>query len=323
MESMKFSFRDGGAQIFLERLKGALVQKKWLLQSAPPIPRTGTPGPNGFATPPPPKNVGIAGLERRGQELRKQNEVVIGNAFEDLSALMASAKEIIALAEALAQQTRSTSSDGDNTSSQTNEATALLSQLNLSTTRDMLGGSGSGTSSNSLYLTELSRQLAEYLTDDATGILKHEGGIISLVDLWAVFNRARGGVELVSPTDFFEAAQLFEKLKLPIRLRKFKSGLLVVQGRDRTDERTIKALLAWLAGRRAVPPETTTPWDWALWGGGVTALEVAERFRWSVGVANEELEMAEEAGALCREVSVEGVRFWENRLVLPPDVGST
>lgn len=317
MESMKFSFRAGGEKIFHERLKGALIQRKWLLQSAPPIPRVNTPGPNGTQTPPPQKNVGIAGLERRGQELRKNNEIVIGNAFEDLSALMASAKEIIALAEALALQTRS-AVDPDNP--QIGEATALLSQLNLTTTRDMLGGSAGSGGSNSLYLTELSRQLAEFLTDDATGVLKHEGGIISLVDLWAVFNRARGGVELVSPTDFFDATQLFDKLKLPVRLRTFKSGLLVVQGRDRTDEKTIKALLGWLADRRAVPPERAMAWDWALWGCGVTALEVAERFHWSVGVANEELEMAEEAGALCREVGVEGVRFWENMLVVPPEI---
>jgi ESCRT-II complex subunit VPS36 len=44
----------------------------------------------------------------------------------------------------------------------------------------------------------------------------------------------------------------------------------------------------------------------------VTAKETAERFGWSVGVATEELEMAEERGALCREQGLDGVRFWEN-----------
>jgi hypothetical protein len=33
--------------------------------------------------------------------------------------------------------------------------------------------------------------LAEYLTDDRKGILQREGGIMSLIDLWAVFNRSR------------------------------------------------------------------------------------------------------------------------------------
>jgi len=314
-ESVKFSFRAGGEKIFLERLKGAITQRKWLLHSAPPPPKRDSLG--GVEVQPQQRAIGIAGLERRGIELRKNNEVVIGNAFEDLAALMASAKEIIALAETFASQTRSSTPNPDGTAASPSpsapDTTALLSQLNLTTTKDMLASNGSG--SNALYLAELSRSLAEFLTDDTKSILKSAHGTLSLVDLWATFNRARGGVELVSPTDFKAAADLFDKLKLPVRLRKFKSGLLVVQGRDRTDEKTTREIVAWLGDLRAVPPDREESWEWSSWGRGVTALEAAERFGWSVGVAGEELEMAEERGALCREVGLEGVKFWENWLV--------
>ena len=163
-----------------------------------------------------------------------------------------------------------------------------------------------------MYLSELARNLAEFLTDDSRGILRRAGGIMSLVDLWAVFNRARGGVELVSPADFEKAAVLWEKLGLPVRLRTFKSGVKVVQGRDRTDETTIRALLAWMKDLHEFPPDREVAWDWRQWGRGVTARDVAERFGWSIGVAEEELEMAEEKGALCREEGIEGLRFWEN-----------
>lgn len=318
IECIRFSFRTGGEKIFFERLKNALVQRKWLLQSAPPIPKprpasgafddaySGTAGPS-LSDPERNKVVGIAGLERRGLEQRKNNEAMIGSAFEDLEALMTSAKEIIALAEQFASQANL----GTNGNS---EASALASQsasaLGLVTTKDMLGSG-----SESLYVSELSRNLAEWLTDDTRGILKKEGGIMTLVDLWAVFNRARGGVELVSPSDFEKAARMWDKLKLPIRLRQFKSGLLVVQGRDRTDEKTISSLLAWLEELHNEPPPTDVSWDWQQYGRGVTAQETAERFGWSVGVATEELEMAEEAGALCREQGLDGVRFWENWLV--------
>ncbi|KAF2113388.1 EAP30/Vps36 family-domain-containing protein [Lophiotrema nucula] len=328
IESIKFSFRGGGEKIFYERLKNALVQRKWLLQSAPPIPK---PRPasgsfeDGYASTSDRaavdsgrnRIVGIAGLERRGLEQRRNNEAVIGGAFEDLEALMTSAKEIIALAESFASQ----ANIGANGSS---EASALASQsaaaLGLVTTKDMLG---SGSGSESLYVSELSRNLAEWLTDDTSGILKREGGIMTLVDLWAVFNRARGGVELVSPADFEKAARMWDKLKLPVRLRKFKSGLLVVQGRDRTDEKTIASLLAWLRELHNYPPETGASWDWRTYGRGVTAQETAERFGWSVGVATEELEMAEESGALCREQGLDGLRFWENWLVKLPTCTST
>ena len=105
-DSVKISFRGGGDKIFHERLKGAMTQRKWLLQNAPPAPRAGGrmadeaggnggpgEGSGGRA-----KTAGIAGLEQLGLNMRKNNELLIGSAFEDLEALMSSAKEVIALA---------------------------------------------------------------------------------------------------------------------------------------------------------------------------------------------------------------------------------
>ena len=316
VEIIKFSFRSGGEKIFYERLKGAMTQRKWLLQNAPPIPRPHQPPntTNLMLDGQPesrPKTVGIAGLERRGLDLRKDNETVIGSAFEDLEALMVSAKEIVALAEKFAHESPDKSSEGD----------ALLAEsataLGMVTTKDMLG---SNTGSETLYLSELSRNVAEYLTDDAKGILKKEGGIISLVDLWAVFNRTRGGVELVSPADFEKAARLWDKLSLPVRLRQFRNGLLVVQRHDWTDEKTIAQLLGWLQELRMIPPESGPVWDWSIFGRGVTAQEAAVHFGWSIGVATEELDMAEERGVLCREEGVEGIKYWENWFVDRGDI---
>ncbi|KAJ5543106.1 hypothetical protein N7461_009109 [Penicillium sp. DV-2018c] len=319
-DCIKFSFRAGGDKIFYERLKGALVQRKWLLRDAPPVPPPSQASPSPGVSSAPVESllspvqrhsgVGIAGLERRGLETRRMNEMVIGNAFEDLEALMASAKQIVALAETLARESGITTHEGSS------ETSAVLSQsaaaLGMVTTKDMLS-SGHG----SLYLSELARDLAEYLTDDRKGILQREGGIMSLIDLWAIFNRSRNGVELVSPSDFQKAAELWEKLKLPVRLRRFKSGLLVVQRSDWSDEKTIAKLQSWMDELRQIPPEVSVPWDWSLFGRAVTAQEVAHQFKWSVGVAAEELEMAEDRGFLCREEGIEGLRFWRNYISSP------
>lgn len=309
-EVVKVSFRGGGDKIFHERLKGAMTQRKWLLHGAPPIPKSSRAGDESPSTPSSEgegraqrKAAGIAALEQRGLDMRKNNELMIGDAFEDLESLMASAKEIVALAEQFARQG---SGLGGNAAL---EASALVNQLGLVTTKDIVGG---GSSSETLYLSELSRNLAEFLTDDARGVLKKAGGIISLVDLWATFNRARGGVELVSPRDLEKAAMMWEKLKLPVRLRKFKSGVMVVQSHDRTDETTIAALLSWLNDLHEFPPEKEVPWDWHEFGLGVTAQDAAQRFGWSIGVAEEELEMAEERGVVCREEGIEGLKFWKN-----------
>lgn len=322
LESVKISFRGGGEKIFYERLKGSMTQRKWLLQGAPPIPKTSSNGlgvgsgsgggagggvGSGGGQPERVKIAGIAGLEQRGQSMRKNNEIVIGNAFEDLEALMASAKDIVALAETFARQVKG--AGGASSGSENALLAESASQLGLIATKDIVGSGGSG---DSLYQSELARTLAEFLTDDARGVLRKAGGIISLVDLWAMFNRLRGGVELVSPADFEKAVNLWDKLGLPVRLRTFKSGVKVVQGRDRTDETTIRALLAWMQDLHNLPPDREVAWDWREFGRGVTARDAAERFGWSIGVAEEELEMAEERGVLCREEGIEGLKFWEN-----------
>lgn len=314
-ESVKISFRAGGSgdKIFYERLKGSMTQRKWLLQGAPPAPKAGrvadeapSNDTNGGTPERRSKTAGIAGLEQLGLNMRKNNELLIGSAFEDLEALMSSAKEVVALAERFARQ----ANNGQGSTSA--EENAILaesaSQLGLITTKDIVGGG----SSESLYLSELARNLAEFLTDDSRGVLKKAGGIITLVDLWAMFNRARGGVELVSPADFEKAARLWSKLKLPVRLRTFRSGVMVVQGRDRTDSITVKAILSWLQDLHEFPPERDVAWEWREFGRGVTAQEAAERFGWSLGVAEEELLMAEERGELCREEGLEGLKFWVN-----------
>lgn len=317
IETIKFSFRAGGAKTFSERLDGALVQRKWLLQSAPPVPNTQTPPQSGgFMTSsdglpqaaPPKRIVGIAGLEQRGATLRQNNQAVIGTAFEDLEALMTSAKEVIQMAEQFARQSNG-SADGETRKLISDSASAL----GLVTTKDMLG---TGSSAEQLYVTELSRDLAEFLTDDRKGILRKEGGIMSLVDLWQVFNRTRNGIELVSPLDFEKAANMWDSLRLPIRLRRFRSGLLVVQERNRTDEKTIASLLAWLREPQYNFPPAEDDRLGQMFGRGVTAQETAERFGWSVGVATEELEMAEETGSICRDQCLDGVRFWDNHFMV-------
>ena len=79
-------------------------------------------------------------------------------------------------------------------------------------------------SAGSLYHSQLSRQLADWLPKP----LAHFGGMLALTDVYCFFNRARG-TEMISPEDLYRACVLFEELQLPVRLRKFDSGVLVVQ----------------------------------------------------------------------------------------------
>lgn len=308
--SIKFSFRAGGDKVFFEKLKGAMVQRKWLATYAPPVPKPldnirrsepSSPTSSGFESRGSPRSsgVGIAGLEQRGLQTRKNNELVIGTAFEDLEALMALDKEVVALAQKIAREFGEDANILDSDLADSTEPRMVA-------TRDMLSST-----SEKLYISELARNLAEYVMDERRGLLRKNGGTMSLVDLWATFNRTQDGVQLVSPSDFHKAASQWSVLGLPVRLRQFKSGLLAVQRSDTSDERTVEQIKKWLDSLRASPPENPG-WDWAHYGCGVTAQDAAKRFGWSLGIASEELEMAEERGALCRDQSIEGLMFWLN-----------
>lgn len=220
---------------------------------------------------------------------------MLTTAFSDLESLMASAKEILALAESMSEKNNE------------NAAEIILREQTMS--REHFG---SGSSAEMGYLKQLARMLADYLTNDAIGALRESGGIMNLVDLYAKWSKSNEGIDSASPDDFAKAARLWETLGLPVRLRTFRNGVIVVQSRDQTDERTISQLLAWLSSFKTIPPDEEVAWDWKTFGRGVSAIDVANKFGWTVGVAIEELEMAEERGILVRDESIEGLKFWEN-----------
>jgi len=68
---------------------------------------------------------------------------------------------------------------------------------------------------------------------------------------------------------------MFPRLRLPVRLKTFKSGLIVVMDSSSTEEVIERNLLRYIV---------------SLDNGG-TALEVGTKFNWSVGVATEILQV--------------------------------
>ena len=78
---------------------------------------------------------------------------------------------------------------------------------------------------------------------------------------------------MVSPTDLAKACSMFPKLRLPVRVKTFKSGLIVLMDSSATEEVIERNLLRCATER------------------GVTALEVGGKFNWSVGVAMELLQV--------------------------------
>lgn len=280
----RLSFRSGGDKMFLDKLRRMVAEQAWL-RAAPAVETLRLHESSDSRH----KGAGISALQNREEVIRFRHANTMSGAFEDLEGLMSRAKEMIALAESFSQRIAAAPA-----SSGTSEARSLISESNATlglssqiVTKNSMGKSG-------VFHEELARQITDFLED---GRLRKEGGAITLVDLYALYNRARKG-DLISPDDLYIACQQFDTLKLPIRLRKFKSGILVVQDRSRTDVSTQRSVLSWVQARTL----------------GVSALDAADRFGWSIGVAKEELEMVEEHGDIARDVGVQGIRFYENEI---------
>uniref|UniRef100_A0A3Q4MK63 Vacuolar protein-sorting-associated protein 36 n=1 Tax=Neolamprologus brichardi TaxID=32507 RepID=A0A3Q4MK63_NEOBR len=119
-------------------------------------------------------------------------------------------------------------------------------------------------------------------------------GMMALTEVYCLVNRARG-MELLSPEDLVNACKMFESLKLPLRLRVFDSGVMVVQLQSHSEEEMIASALDNVSEK-----------------GSLTAEEFAKLLGLSVLLSKERLLLAEKMGHLCRDDSVEGLRFYPN-----------
>ena len=61
------------------------------------------------------------------------------------------------------------------------------------------------------------------------------GGMMAMADVYCLFNRARG-TELVSPDDLLQACTCFPQAGVPLTIKQFSTGALVVQSRSHSTE---------------------------------------------------------------------------------------
>lgn len=273
---LKLSFRSGGQSAFLEKLRSAMANRAWTLK--PPPKPTSVP-----ATPTTESGPGITGLLRTMSTQSSQTNTNLSLAFRDLDSLIRSAEGMVNLASTLSSKL--TSSD-----SNSNEA-LLRSYL----TDIGLANPVTKESAGDAYHSELARQLADFLIpllQDPKTL-----GMITLTDAYTVYNRARG-VSLISPADLRRAAELFASLKVPLELKVYRSGLTVIQSAEASEERVAEKVWSLASSK----PK------------GVTAIQAASVLGVSVAMAGEWLLVGEEKGYLCRDETVEGLRFYENRI---------
>uniref|UniRef100_A0A663M9S9 Vacuolar protein-sorting-associated protein 36 n=1 Tax=Athene cunicularia TaxID=194338 RepID=A0A663M9S9_ATHCN len=253
---VKLSFKEHGQIEFYRRLSEEITQRRWEnMPTGQTIQVNKDPQAGRI------RAVGIVGIERKLEEKRKETDKNISEAFEDLSKLMEKAKEMVELSKSIANKIKE--KQGDITEDETIRFKSYLLSMGIANpvTRETYG---SGTH----YHMQLAKQLA--------GILQTP-------------------LELLSPEDLVNACKMLESLKLPLRLRIFDSGVMVIELQSHNEEEMVASALETVSEK-----------------GSLTADEFAKLVGMSVLLAKERLLLAEKMGHLCRDDSVEGLRFYPN-----------
>uniref|UniRef100_A0A674GA60 Vacuolar protein-sorting-associated protein 36 n=1 Tax=Taeniopygia guttata TaxID=59729 RepID=A0A674GA60_TAEGU len=264
---IKLSFKEHGQIEFYRRLSEEITQRRWESMPTGQAMQVNKDSQAGRI-----RAVGIVGIERKLEEKRKETDKNISEA-----------KEMVELSKSIANKIKE--KQGDITEDETIRFKSYLLSMGIANpvTRETYG---SGTQ----YHMQLAKQLAGILQTP----LEEQGGIMSLTEVYCLVNRARG-LELLSPEDLVNACKMLEPLKLPLRLRIFDSGVMVIELQSHNEEEMVAAALETVSEK-----------------GSLTADEFAKLVGMSVLLAKERLLLAEKMGHLCRDDSVEGLRFYPN-----------
>lgn len=270
---VRLSFREAGEREVNQAISEQLQHRLWE-QSIP----TATPEGSGSR-----HRAGIMGIERSLKQKQKDTDKDISKAFQDLSKLMEKAKEMVNLSKTIA--TKIKERQGEISEDETVKFKSYLLSMGIPdpVTRETHG-------TGDKYYTELAKQLSQVLEKQ----LQECGGIMTLTDVYCRVNRARG-MELLSPEDMLHACEMLETLRLPVRLKVFDSGVIVLQLQSHDEEQVIKDTT------NLVEEQTS-----------LTAEALAQLQGVSVILAKEWLLLTEKVGGVCRDETVEGLRFYSN-----------
>lgn len=265
------------------------------------------------------KTVGVAAIVERNRLKHEHNAKLANQAFgksstsnsskaakkereKEVENLMREAKELTNVihkyVHTLEKNTRKESKDDNDSNDQ--ELTSMLSHMG------MITAMPSKQNSESAYYDTLARQISDFLSQNKSfSIAKGGNGIMTLTDVYCLFNRARGA-NMISPEDLIMAVEKMEKIGLGMKVREFEngSGVSVLQETNFDDSVMFKKIRNHIDSKKE-----------GRITAGLTAMEAGRLLKISPLLAKEQLLSAEQSGFLCRDVTLEGTRFFINNFM--------
>ncbi|XP_027203953.2 vacuolar protein sorting 36 [Dermatophagoides pteronyssinus] len=231
---------------------------------------------------------GIGGIERKIQDQHEETSRNIDGAFQDLKNLMSFLEEMVKLSNSIKDKLKE---KGNEISS---DETILFKSylLSLGVDDDIEDPvKRSKYRSDNKYYQDLGRQVAKIIKP----LAKSKGGQISLPEVYCAYNRSRG-FSLISPEDLYNGCSTMEKQNLGMKIVKYPSGLITLQCDD-FDQNYINNQIVDMFDQH----ENLTPQEFAI------------KVDISVALARQRLIESEKFGIVCRDESIQGLRFYPNK----------
>ncbi|EAN84466.1 hypothetical protein C3747_18g345 [Trypanosoma cruzi] len=338
---VKFSFRSGGMEEFFAAMQRAIHGKHWIPKIACDAPAESSPlsrrtqsvattpvsamastrmnraasaldktGPlemeEGSCSPPKPllsvtDKAGIAGLMRASAE-----KVQLRESLRDIDDVMKKASSLVESIRYLRERQRGgeKTTNEDETGIESIEATLGLGA--------MVRASSTG-SSNGRFHQELAMELHAWMTHKKNESVFGAMPIVPLIELFSLYNKARGGSDLVSPSDVLLSCRAMTKQAYSrYTLKQLSSGRMALQHKDPS---LVLGKLARVLGPRfinpkdpaskyqasgdTVPTTATFPTSWTLLK-SIDEVQFAASIQVACSVAEDLLEELEAEGFLCR-----------------------
>lgn len=221
---IKLSFRKGGVKTFMDKLELARDQAVWEYMSQKSKINVDViePGSQSEVHENKGPKFGIQGLQNKREIESIQKSLLLNNSLQDLENLMEKARDLIELSKSyqrvLPKDQKNSSLINETAKILANSKTSINILNNIITKNEFVNNSSDSSLLSSLrkkskgsdlYVEELSRQLYEFLVD--SDIITKNHGLITLYDLFLIYNKARG-INLISPQELFQGVQLFDSL---------------------------------------------------------------------------------------------------------------
>lgn len=284
--ALKFSFRRGGDRAFYTQLRSTLQARAHTHTRAPAA--AGASG----------SGAGIDALVTHAAAARHAQRGDMAASLADLESLMRQAARMTALAAELRTRLERGGHAADD--SLVHSALVRLGLPAPAVTPEMVRDEKE-------YRAELAAELARVLcgapgAPGAPGLL-HTRGVLTLDEVWGVWNRVRG-VALVAPDVFRGAADMLPGVTdPPVAVRRLRSGLTVLHTAHFSD--------ACFAARVCALLQTQAP----LPGGGLSTAEIAACEALPPLLARELLDAAQQqTGAVVRDECAGHVRWFCNAI---------